>query len=121
VVGNDLGQLILDVLGVNRLSTDNGESFGGLVELALLDEITRRFREKSKTCGENDSPEELNSDRDTVRAGIATVLSGIGDASRKQDTDGDAELVTSNDSTTDLLGGNLGHVPVKWLASEMVN
>lgn len=34
VVGNDLSKLILDVLGVNWLATDGGESLGGLVELA---------------------------------------------------------------------------------------
>lgn len=110
VVGDDLSELILNVLGIGRLATDASERIGGLVELALLDVETRRFGEESKTSGEDDGPEELDGDRDTVGASVTAVLGGVDNAVGKQDTDGDAELVSSNDGTTDLLGSNLGHV-----------
>lgn len=111
VVGNDLSKFILDVLGVDRLATDTSKSSGSLVELALLDEVTGGLREKSKTSGKDDSPEELDRNGDTVRSSITAVLGRVDDAVGNQDTDGDAELVTSNDGTTDLLGGDLRHVP----------
>ena len=110
MVGDDLSELILNVLGIGRLATDASERIGGLVELALLDVETRRFGEESKTSGEDDGPEELDGDRDTVGASVTAVLGGVDNAVGKQDTDGDAELVSSNDGTTDLLGSNLGHV-----------
>lgn len=110
VVGNDLSKLVLDVLRVDGLATDTAESGGSLVELSLLDVETRGLGEESKTGGEDDGPQELDGDRDTVRSSIAAVLGGVDDAVGEQNTDGDAELVTSNNGTTDLLGGDLGHV-----------
>jgi hypothetical protein len=110
VVGNDLSKLILDVLGVERLATDAAKSVGSLVELALLDPVTGRLGEESKTNGEDDGPEELDANGDTVGASVATVLGCVHNAVGDEDTNSDAELVTSNDSTANLLGGNLGHV-----------
>ncbi len=110
MVGDDFSKLILNVFRIDGLTTDTAEGVGGLVELALLDPETRRLGEESKTSGKDDSPQELNSDGDTVRTSITAVLGGIHDAVGKQDTNGDAELVASNNSTTDLLGGDLRHV-----------
>ena len=94
MVGNDLGKLILDVLRVESLATDAAQGVGSLVELALLDVVTRRLWQKSQTNRENDGPEELDGDRDTLRAGIAAVLGSVDDAVGEQNTDGNAELIT---------------------------
>jgi hypothetical protein len=45
-IRNDFGEFNLDVLGVFRLTTENSQRSSGLLELATLHEITRRFREK---------------------------------------------------------------------------
>jgi hypothetical protein len=94
VVGNDLSKLVLDVLGVKRLTTDATKGRSSLVELALLDPVTGRFGEKSKTDSEDDSPKELNSDGDTVRSSVAAFLGGVDNAVGEEDTNGNAELVT---------------------------
>lgn len=94
VVGNDLSEFILDVLGVDRLATDTTKRLSGLVELAFLDPVTGRFGEESKTGGKDDSPQELNGDWDAVRTSIAAVLGGIDNAVGKQNTNGNTELVT---------------------------
>ena len=41
MVGNNLSQLILDIVGLNRLSADSGQGLGGSLELALLDKVSR--------------------------------------------------------------------------------
>lgn len=110
MVGDDLGKLVLDVLRVDRLATDTAKGGGSLVELSLLDPETGGLGEESKADGEDDGPQELDGDGDTVGSSIATALGGVDHAVGEQDTDGDAELVTSNNGTTDLLGGNLRHV-----------
>jgi len=110
VVGNDLSKLVLNEFRVDSLATNAGECLGGLVELSLLDEETGGVGEEEETNTKDDSPKKLDSDRDTVRARVAAALGGVNDAVGEQDTDGDAELVATDDSTTDLLGGDLGHV-----------
>lgn len=94
MVGNDLSKFILNVLGVGGLTTDTAESIGSLVELSLLDPETGRLGQKSKTDSEDDSPQELDGNRDTVGTGIAAFLGRVDDAVGEQDTNGDAELVT---------------------------
>ena len=110
VVGDDLGELVLDVVGVNWLATDGGKGLGGLLELALLDEETGGLWQEEETGREDDGPQELDGDGDTVGSGIIALLGGVDDAVGKQDTNGDAELVTGHESTADLLGRDLGHV-----------
>lgn len=110
VVGNDLSELILDVVGVLLLAADGGESLSGLLELSLLDEETWRLWKEEETDGENDSPKELDADWDSVRSSIVAVLGGVDDAVGEQDTDGNAELVTSDEGTANLPWCNLGHV-----------
>ena len=94
VVGNDLSEFILNVLGVGGLTTDTAKSVGSLVKLSLLDPESGRFGQKSKTDSEDDSPQELDGNRDTVRTGITAFLSRVDDAVGEQDTNGNAELVT---------------------------
>lgn len=96
VVGDDLGELVLDVVGVDGLATDIGERLSGLLELALLDVETGGFGEEEETRGEDDGPQKLDGDGDAVGAGVVAVLCGVDDAVGEQDTDGDAELVAGN-------------------------
>jgi len=83
---------------------------GSFLEVALLNVVTRRLGEEEETTSKNKSPEHLDGNWDSVRASVHSVLGGIVDARSKQDTDGDAELVTRYNGTTNLLGRDLGHV-----------
>lgn len=104
LVGDDLGKFNLDVLRVLGLTTKTGEGIRRLGELALLDEITRRVGEEEKAAAEDDGPDELDSDRDAVVGGAGVILGGINHARGQHDTNGNAELVTGNQGTTNLAG-----------------
>lgn len=52
----------------------------------------------------------MNGNGNAVRARISPVLRAVVDARRKQDTDGDAELIAGHNGASDLPWGNLGHV-----------
>lgn len=41
MIGDDLSQLILDVIGLDWLPTDSGQRFGSRLKLALLDKVPR--------------------------------------------------------------------------------
>jgi hypothetical protein len=99
VVGNDLSKLILDVLGVGGLATNATQGYRGEVELALLDPVAGRLGKQEETNGEDDSPKELDGDRDAVGTSVAAVLGSVNNAVGEQDTNGDAELVTYGVST----------------------
>jgi hypothetical protein len=91
---------------------DATKSVSSLIELTLLDPVTRRLWKERKTNSQDHRPEELHSNRDTVRAGVATFLSSEHDAVGEQDTNGDTELVSGNNSTTNFARSNLRHVPM---------
>jgi hypothetical protein len=79
VVGDDLGELILDVGRVSGLTTNAGERAGGIVDAALLDVPTGRLGEEGETGTEDESPEELDGDGDAVRARVGSVLRAVAD------------------------------------------
>lgn len=110
VVGLDLVKLELDVLGVGSLATDAGESLTGSLLVVLADEETGGLGEEEETGSEDESPEHLQSNGDTVGARVGAVLGAIVHARGQHETDGDAELVARDDSTANLAGSNLGHV-----------
>lgn len=110
VVGNNFTQLLLNIIRVLGLIANTGQRGSGLVELALLDKVTRRFGQEKQSTTENKRPEHLDGNWNTIRAGIVSLLSGIVDARSQHETNGDAELIPRNNGTTDLAGGNLGHV-----------
>jgi len=83
------------------------------LERTFLDEETRRFGEDGKTSAENECPEELNGDGDSVRSGIQAVLGCVDNAGGEQNADRNAELVTGNNSATNFLRSNLRHIPVE--------
>ena len=117
LVGNDLSELEVnhgtEVLSIRLGGVDTAnlqQCLPGLVGLSTLDEITGRVRQAGNTSGKDDTPGELDTDRNAVFTSVTTVLNCVVDAGGKQETDSNAELVTRNKRTTDLLGADLGHV-----------
>lgn len=109
-IGDDFVQLRFNVVGGGVLTTDTSQSNTSFVDLALLDKVTGGLRKEEKTSTEDKSPQHLQANWDTIRAGVFKVLSCVGNAGSKQKTDGDAELVTRDDGTTDLLRRDFRHV-----------
>lgn len=110
LVGDNLSNFGLDKLGVLGLTTDTGEGVDSIFNAATLDEESRRVGKEEETTTEDNSPGELDANGDLVRLHAVEVLGCVDDARGEHNTDGDAELVTGNESTTNLLGANLGHV-----------
>jgi hypothetical protein len=110
VVGNDFSKFLLDVLGLDGLSTDARQDVSSSVELSLDNEISRGLWEKEETSSENDSGNQLDRDWDSVRAAVETVLGGIGNTGRCQQAKSDGKLVTGNESATNLARCDFGHV-----------
>lgn len=104
LVGDDLGDLRLDVLGVLGLASDSGKGVDGVLNAATLDEVSGRVGEEEETTGEDDGPGELETDGDLVGLHAVEVLGSVDDTGSEEETDGDAELVTGDESTTNLLG-----------------
>ena len=107
MVGNDFSELVLNKVRVGRLSSDDTEGSSGGIDSASLDVPTRRLGKEEETRSENQGPEELDTDWDSVRARVESVLAGVDDTVGQEDTDGDAELVARDDGTSDLSRGNL--------------
>jgi hypothetical protein len=117
LVGNDLSKLVLNhgpVLGsivAGRVNATNlHQSGASLLGLAALDEVTRGVGQAGNTTTKDQTPSELDTDRNAVLASVATVLDSVVDAGSEKETDGDAELVTRNKRTTDFLWADFGHV-----------
>lgn len=104
LVGDDLSQLVLDVLGLAGLATEPGKSLAGLGELAALDKVTGRVGQEDDAETENGSPDKLQTDGQTVGVGRVPRGGLVGNASSNEQTNGDAELVAGDEGTTDLAG-----------------
>ena len=59
---------------------------------------------------EDECPQELDSHWNSIGTGVHPVLGRVNDTVGDQDTDGDTELVSGNESSSDLSGTDLGHV-----------
>merc|ERR1712113_425267 len=110
LVGNNLSKLSFDVLRVLRLTTDAGEGLARLLDPTTLDVVTRRVWQEEETNTEDETEDELQTNRHAVLGGSTVVLDAVVDAGGEQQTDGDAELVTGDQGTTDLLRADLRHV-----------
>jgi len=69
-------------------------------------EVSWRFWEQEESSCEDDGWDELDGNRDAVRAGIQSVLGCIVDAGSNHETQGDGELITSDNGTTNLAGSD---------------
>lgn len=103
-VGNNLSNLGFNIFGVTGLATESAESVDGIIDTALLDKVTRRVRQEQKTGTENNGPDVLNANGNTIGSSILAVLGSVDDARRQHETNGNAELVASNESSSDCLG-----------------
>lgn len=104
LVGNDFSKLVLDVLGLGGLTTKSAESGACFLKLSTLDKVTWRVWEEQQATTEDCGPCKLNTDGNAVSTAVLAVLSCVDDAGSKEDTDSNAELVASDESTTNLLG-----------------
>jgi hypothetical protein len=105
VVGLDLGQFLADGRVIGREAAETAEGSGGAIDVAPLDQVPGRVREDQHTADENDRPGKLDRDGDAVAAGVHAVLRGVVDDRGQQETDGDGELVGTDDRASDPLGG----------------
>lgn len=110
VVGNDLSKLILNIFGFDRLATNRGKGLCCVIEPVFLDIVTRRLGEEEQSESKNESPDELDADRDAVGSGVIPVLGAVDSSVGNQNTDGDAELVSGDEGTANFAGSDLRHV-----------
>jgi len=73
LVGNNLGELGLDVLAVLGLTTESGEGVASLLDAATLDEVSRGVGKACNTTTEDDTPSKLDADGNAVLAAVTTV------------------------------------------------
>jgi hypothetical protein len=100
-VGNtDFVEFGLELGMVRGKGDESGESMGSIVVALLLDEPSRRLGEEDHTDGENETPNELQSDGELPRRMVGPVLGGIVDDTGEEKTDGDRPLVTGDDCAT---------------------
>lgn len=125
VIGDDLRELILDVFGINRLASDRSKGLGSVLELALFDKVSWRFRKDEKADAQDQCPQELNRNGDPVRSTIVAALCRIdytvghkdafrGLATRrhtgKNIPNCNAKLIARYKCSADFLRSNLRHV-----------
>ena len=114
LVGNDLSELKLDQAGEVSVrgvdTTDLHQGLASILGAATLDEVARRVGQAGDTTTENNTPGELDTDRNAVLASVTAALDAVVDAGGKQKADSNAELVAGDERTTDLLGTDLRHV-----------
>lgn len=104
LVGNNLSDFGFDVFRITGLATKFAKSSDSIIDTALLDVVTRRVGKEQETDTKNNSPDVLKSNGNTVGSGVVAVLGTIDDARGQQQTNGNAELVATNESATDCLG-----------------
>lgn len=110
MVGSDLAKLFDDSRVLDIESPQAGKRPGGFLGFALLDEVTRGLGEDKHSSDEDDGPCELDGNGNAVGARVVAVLGGVADDGSEEQTDGDGELVATDDSTTNPLGRSLGLV-----------
>jgi hypothetical protein len=85
---------------------------GGAFDVALFDHVPGCIGEDQHAADEDDGPGKLDGNGDAVAAGVLAVLGGVVDDGGQEETDGDGELVGTDDGSSDPLGG--GFRLVKW-------
>jgi len=77
VIRLDLSEFILDGRVVGRKASQRRQCLGSLLLLALLDEVSWGLRKEQHAAEEDESPSELDSDRDTIRPSVLSVLGSV--------------------------------------------
>lgn len=96
----DLFQFCQNGRVVSRESSQPAERTSGFQLVSLLDQVSRGLREKRQAGDENESPGELDGDRDSIASGVVAVLrSVVYDIGQKQ-PDGNGKLICTHDGTS---------------------
>lgn len=103
----DLGNLVIDGLVVDVDTTKAGNGGAGLLLAALTESETRRLGEEEHTTTEDGRPEETKTDSDSPGGAALHLVGTVVDHVGSPDTEGNEELVASNDDTADDGGGAL--------------
>lgn len=98
-VGTDLGVLVLDLVRLDGLSEQASDRLAATLVLVLENEPPRRLGQDDCTGNNNCTPDELNSNWDTVRRIVRAILCGIHHARSDEETEGDEELVGRDDES----------------------
>ena len=85
---------------IGREGDETGESTGGILVALLLDEPSGRLGEEDHTDGEDETPNELETDGDLPRSPSGLVFGAVVDDPGDENTNGDRPLVTGDDGTT---------------------
>ena len=79
VVGFNLGQFLEQGRVTDVEASEPRERFGGRIVTRAFDQVSRGFGKDEHSNDKNNGPGELDSDGDTVRTGVVTVMRGIVD------------------------------------------
>ena len=99
----DLVQFGLNLGVIGREGDETGESTGSILVTLFLDEPSRRLREEDHANSENETPNELDGNRESPRSAGGFVLGGIVDDGGDEETDCDRPLITGDESTAVLI------------------
>jgi hypothetical protein len=102
VIGDNFGQLMLDIVRVGWMTSDPSKSHRSSIDPALLNIPSGRFGQEEESDTEDQCPQELDSHWDSVGTSVHPILGGVDDTIGNQDTDGDTELVAGYDGTANL-------------------
>lgn len=86
---------------VDRKRAETAHGLCGALEIILLDEEARSLREDVHAHGKDKGPDELDGEWDTVRAGVVAVVGTLIGAGSQKETNGNSQLVTSDDRSSD--------------------
>lgn len=107
MIGNDLGEFVLDILRIDVLTAHRRQGLCRVLELPLLDKVSGAFGEEEETGSKNECPEELNGNGDAIGARVISVLSRVTHDIGEEDSEGDAEIVPGDQGSTYFLWGDL--------------
>lgn len=108
MVGLDLCELLDNGLITDVDPTEACERFSRGFMLVLLDQKPRGFGKDQHAGNENDSPYELDSDRDSVGTSVIAVLGCIVDDGGHQQANSDGQLIGTDNGTTNPLRRGFG-------------
>jgi hypothetical protein len=78
LICDDLSEFHLNVFGVDGLATKSAKRIASSLKLALLDKVTWRVRKEHQSTPQNDSPGELDANRECgMRTVVGSVLGGV--------------------------------------------
>lgn len=110
VVRLDFGDLLADCLVIGREAPDLCQIPSCCRGVVFLDHVPRRLGNDKHPNHENGRPGELDSNGDTVRAGVLSRMGRIVHDRSEEQSDGDCPLIRPDDKPTNPLGSRLGLV-----------